>query len=122
MSGAAQFGCADLSGAAQFGCADLLDAAQRGCAGLLGAAQFGCADLLGAAQLGCADLLGAAQQLPRGLFLRSFSSGHLRSPAGRKMKDGPEQWSGLKQDDLAIHARSRSVELAHRFYGRVSMC
>ncbi len=38
------------------------------------------------------------------------------------MKDGPEQWSGLKQDDLAIHARSRSVELAHRFYGRVSMC
>jgi hypothetical protein len=24
--------------------------------------------------------LGAAQQLPRGLFLRSFSSGHLRSP------------------------------------------
>jgi hypothetical protein len=99
-----------------------LGAAQFGCADLSGAAQFGCADLLGAAQFGCADLLGAAQQFPLGLFLRSFSSGHLRSPAGRKMKDGPEQWSKLEQDDPAIHARSRSVELTHRFYGCVSMC
>jgi hypothetical protein len=49
-----------------------------------------------AAQLGCADLLVAAQQLPRGLFLHASSSGHVWSPAGRKMKDGPEQWSGLE--------------------------
>jgi hypothetical protein len=46
--------------------------------------------------VGCADLLVAAQQLPRGLFLHASSSGHVWSPAGRKMKDGPEQWSGLE--------------------------
>ena len=67
-------------------CADLLVADQ----------QLPCADLFVAAQLGCADLLVAAQQLPRGLFLHASSSGHVWSHAGRKMKDGPEQWSGLE--------------------------
>jgi hypothetical protein len=38
------------------------------------------------------------------------------------MKDGSEQWSGLEMDDLAIYARSRFVEWAHRICGRVSTC
>jgi hypothetical protein len=69
----------------------------RRCADLLVAEQhLPYADLFVAVQLGCADLLVVAQQLPRGLFLHAFSSGHIWSPAGRKMKDGPEQWSELE--------------------------
>jgi hypothetical protein len=96
-----------------------MDKAARVLCVLLQPWQTGCADSLGTAQLGCLDLLGDTPHrldertcwVPRRLdvrtcwvphrlnawtwwlFLRSFSSGNLRSPGRREMKDGSEQWS-----------------------------